>query len=209
MLRTIRLRGELGKRFGRIHKLAVDTPAEAIRALIVNNPSIKDFLIESDARGVGYRCTADGTDIDQNEMETPLSRSFSITPVVSGAGSILKIIAGAVLIGLAVGAFGMFAPFAGSLVAGMLGGALVLSGVAGLLAPTPTAQQGQANDNKYFDGPQQTVQQGTVVPVGYGRLIIGSKVISAGITVEDQYTQYSQYGPYMGNFSGDRRYDQP
>ena len=33
--RKIRLKGELGKRFGKVHKLAVKTPAEAIRALCV------------------------------------------------------------------------------------------------------------------------------------------------------------------------------
>ena len=36
-----------------------------------------------------------------------------------------------------------------------------------------------------FSGPVNTTAQGQPVPVGYGRLIVGGAVISAGITTEE------------------------
>ena len=35
-------------------------------------------------------------------------------------------------------------------------------------------------------GPSNTIQQGVPVPLCYGRMIIGSAMISAGISVEEQ-----------------------
>ena len=37
----------------------------------------------------------------------------------------------------------------------------------------------------YFDGAVNTTAQGHPVPIGYGKLIVGSAVISAGLTVEE------------------------
>ena len=46
-LRTIRLGGVLGKRFGRVHRLAVDSPAEALRALSVIKAGFREFMENS------------------------------------------------------------------------------------------------------------------------------------------------------------------
>lgn len=40
-LTTIRLYGALGARFGRVHKLAVQTSAEAVKALCINLDGLK------------------------------------------------------------------------------------------------------------------------------------------------------------------------
>lgn len=206
MLRTIRLRGELGKRFGRVHQLAVDTPQEALRALMILHPDMRQFLMHSGERGVAYRCTADGQDLDKEELGIPLSKSFSITPVVQGAGALIKIIAGTIL---AVAAFALAGPLGLSMMAtamiGSFGIALALGGIAQLLAPVPKMNTPSDKvESQYFDGPVNITAQGEPVPFGYGRLIVGSKVISAGITVEDQSNIYNAY---MGGFLGDRGYN--
>ncbi len=36
-----------------------------------------------------------------------------------------------------------------------------------------------------FNGPVNTTAQGQPVPIGYGRLIVGGAVISAGISIDD------------------------
>jgi predicted phage tail protein len=73
---------------------------------------------------------------------------------------------------------------------GNVGFALALGGVAQMLAPQPKMDAGagsqEANSPSYtFNGAVNTTAQGHPVPVGYGRLIIGSAVISAGVQVED------------------------
>lgn len=207
MLRTIRLHGELGKRFGRVHKLDVTTPGEAIRALTANYPEMADFLMESESKGLAYKCMVDGERIGEDQLPNPMSKSFSITPVVRGRGKVGAIILGVALIGAAIlmpaftpvfSAFGTTFGFSASATFA-LGAAITLGGIAMLLAPTPTNSKAEKQDNPYFDGPAQTTAQGSSVPFGYGRMIIGSRVISAAITVSDQYTGGS---PYIGGFAG-------
>ncbi len=55
---TIILLGELGRRFGRRHSLAISSAAEAIRALAANFPAFERELVASGQRGVGYRVLA-------------------------------------------------------------------------------------------------------------------------------------------------------
>lgn len=222
-MRVIRLNGELGKRFGRVHKLDVRTPAEAIRALCANLDGFDKFIASSHERNVAYRCIVDRDPVDEDRLAQPMSRSFSITPVVHGGGKVLGIILGVALLAVAVVAtggaagiglsgfggvaggaatFGTGIGFLGLTFANVawLGAALVLGGVAQLLAPTPTARQaGKTEENPYFNGPINTTVQGGVVPVGYGRAIVGSAVVSAAITVEQKGTaQYAYDIPFTG-----------
>lgn len=215
-MRVVRLNGELGKKYGRVHKLDVSTPAEAIRALIANHPGLQQDLATSHQRGVAYKCVADREQVGEDLLTYPMSRSFSITPVVAGAGKIGSIILGVALLGIALAATGGLAGIgiAGSAGATMstgigflgltygniafMGVALVLGGVAQMLAPTPKAPDSpEKKENPYFNGAVNATQQGVSVPVGYGRAIVGSAVISAGITVEEPITQFNYGYDYM------------
>lgn len=208
-MRVIRLNGELGKKYGRVHKLDVRTPAEAIRALFSNFPEMERDLITSSERGLGYRCIVDRERVDEDGLTLPMSKSFSITPVVTGGGKVVGIILGVALIGVALvatgglagvgiagfgGAAGGAATFATSIgFAGitygsvaLMGAALVLGGIAQLLAPVPKMQEQKRDENRYFNGPANVALQGAAVPVGYGRCVVGSVLVSAGITVIDE-----------------------
>lgn len=221
-MRVIRLNGELGKRFGRTHRLDVRTPAEAIRALCANLDGFEQFLATSHERGVAYRCLVDQDKLDYEKIDAghlhyPMSKTFSITPVVHGGGKIFGAILGLVLIVAAVA----LAPVTGgtSLMAAMstgigfagltygsialLGVALLLGGVAQLLAPTPKMENTSAerNENQYFNGPVNSVAQGSAVPFGYGRAVVGSAVISASITVEQKPDPVFDYDYPIGGFA--------
>ena len=71
------------------------------------------------------------------------------------------------------------------------GVAMMIGGAVQMLTPIPssTAQdQNNQPDNKpsyIFNGSVNTSAQGYPVPVGYGRMVVGSAVISAGISVEE------------------------
>ena len=65
---TIRLLGEAGRRFGRRFQLAVKTPAEAVRALCVQIPALRQYIVESGENGIMWRVVTDhaeGLDEDQ------------------------------------------------------------------------------------------------------------------------------------------------
>jgi len=207
-MRTVRLNGELGKRFGRLHRLDVATPAEAIRALLANFPAIRDFLVKSGERGVAYRCLVDRDVADEERLTLPMSRTFSITPVVHGAGKVGSIILGAALVATAIFAPALIPTLAihGATVFGVgtvatIGAALMLGGISQLLTPTPKAgDTAKQEANPYFDGPVNVSAQGAAVPIGYGRAVVGSVVISAAMTVDQQIsaTTFTAVGGFHG-----------
>jgi predicted phage tail protein len=71
-----------------------------------------------------------------------------------------------------------------------IGASLVLGGVAQLLTPTPQLQtKGQNSDadprkSYSFSGIQNVSRQGLPVPIVYGETLVGSIVISAGVSTE-------------------------
>lgn len=191
-MREIRLYGALGKRYGRVHRLDVRSPAEAIRALCANYPAFERELVESATLGVAYLCSVDRSIVDADRLHDPMSKSFSITPVLVGAEGAGRAIAGFVLsvvAGVMIG-FGMVSGNPALIGAGKMlakaGMYLMLSGIAQMLAPSVSTKDKKKVESDYFSGPTQTSSQGGPVPVGYGRLIVGSVTVSAGITVQDK-----------------------
>lgn len=201
-MKTIILLGELGKRYGRKHLLDVKSPAEAVRALCVNFKDFAGFVSTSTERGVGYRVMNMRESLTEDRLHEPASQRITIAPVVVGASFFKKLFSGvgAILTGAALiaasilypplGAAVLFGTTTLATVAFSVGVSLALGGVAQMLAPQPKfdgpSEQDQANQPSYvFNGAVNTTAQGQAVPVGYGRMIVGSAVISAGVSVED------------------------
>ena len=190
-LRTVRLTGELGRRFGRIHRLVVDSPAEAIRALCVLRPGFKQFLVNSNEHKLQYRVRVgrEVQSVEDLKMNRPASKSFTFAPVLMGGkkGGALQTILGAVLVVVGVVVNAYTGGTAGNPFISM-GTAMIIGGVVQMLTPLPKpGSPDEADKNKpstYFNGPVNTVQQGQPVPVGYGKLIIGSAQIGAGLNAD-------------------------
>ncbi|ARP85773.1 tail assembly protein [Bordetella genomosp. 9] len=191
-LRTIRLYGWLGNKFGRVHRLAVDSTAEAVRALCVVIPGFEKELIASLDRGAAYACFLGKRNLGEDELKHPVGdEDIRIAPVVQGAkrAGVFQTILGAALV--AVGAVLSFTPLAAASPYLMqFGAALAIGGVVQMLS---TQQRGLStkdspdNGASYnFNGPVNTSAQGNPVPLLYGEMIVGSAVVSAGIYAEDQ-----------------------
>lgn len=200
-LRTIRLYGKLGTKFGRIHRLAVSSAAEAIRALCALRPGFERELMTSRDRGIGYAVFLGKQNLKEKQLtEKADERDIRIAPILQGAGfgDIFMIFAGVALMIVAsimTGGAAMSAilGFQSGLAAGLvanLGLALMMSGVMQLLCPQPkglSARNRPSNQPSYtFNGPVNTTAQGGPVPLGYGRMTVGSAVISAGIYSADR-----------------------
>ncbi|WP_150660143.1 tail assembly protein [Pandoraea sputorum] len=194
-LRTIRLYGGLGAKFGRVHSLAVSSPAEAVRALCIVLPGFKNELAESVRRGLAYATFVGKRNIRAEDFGLPPGQDdIRIAPMVAGSkrGGLFQTILGAALIALSVwnpaflAASGVFS--AGSI--GLMGASLALGGVVQLLSPQQSSlsvKDSPDNGASYnFNGPVNTQAQGNPVGVLYGEMTVGSAVISAGIYAEDQ-----------------------
>lgn len=196
-LRNIRLYGVLGATFGRVFRMEVDSPREAIRALCVVLPGFEAFLNNSKKRGLTYAIFSGKKNIGIEELEIDRGdEDIRIAPVIIGnkKGGLLQTIVGAVLV--VVGAVvGVMTSWTG--IGGAIGGAMVSAGI-GLMAggviqmlspQTPGLSSKQDADNQAsyaFGSPTNTAAQGYPVPLLYGRRRIGGAIISAGIYVEDQ-----------------------
>lgn len=190
-IRTVRLYGKLGTRFGRRFELAVASPAEAIQALCVLLKGFRRELLESKDKGIAYAVFAGKRNLSKDELELPPGRGeIRIAPIVVGSkrGGILQTIIGAVLV--VVGAVVSY--FGGGLGAPLMkfGAVMMLGGVIQMLSPQPSglsARDSPENGASYnFNGPVNTSAQGNPVPLLYGELEVGSAVISGGIFAEDQ-----------------------
>ena len=213
-MKVVKVYGALRELLGQTRfEFVADTPAQAMRALLVNFPKLEQWLIDSEKNGIAYRVTVGKQKIceqDISGMVLPWSERevFSITPVMTGAGRG----AGMALLGVALVATAIvFAPLgAGFLGAGMaatagtftlgagasvlmgtVGVSLALSGVAQMLSPVPrppalSESGGGATrlESNSFSGIVNTVRQGVPVPIVYGRAFVGSAVISAGLDVD-------------------------
>jgi predicted phage tail protein len=191
MLRKIRLYGKLAKFIGhRVLEADVATAAEAVRFLLANWPELERHMADQH-----YRVSVGSYDLVADELHDPAGQQeIKIVPVMTGAGAVGRIIAGVALVAFSLLLPGVGAVIGGALMTkiGLLGGALILGGVAQLLTPTPKVPTGPDTQNDprksySFSGIQNTSRQGTPVPIVYGETIVGSVVISAGIdTVQVQ-----------------------
>jgi predicted phage tail protein len=210
-MKVVKVYGALRERLGQCRfELDVATPAQAIKALCVNFPGLDKWLIDSEQDGVGYRVRVgkqQATPEDLSVLALPWSERevFTITPVVAGAGGVGRTLLGIALIAVAVlnpvvgfsAAAGGFAVIGTAtatvgtslaIAAGTIGIGLTLSGVAQMISPTPKSgfelEEANRIQNFSFSGITNTSQQGLAVPIAYGRVVVGSAVISSGLDVD-------------------------
>ena len=173
--------------------------------------------MESGDKGVEWRVVTDHAEgLDEDQLLWPMSKRLVLAPLPAGrGGSAGKIVAGVALVafailaapigggflGLGAGAFGSTAAgavsgftlgAAASVAVGSIGLAMVFSGVADLLTPTPKLPSFKGRDrdeqqNSFtFDKSNANTVQGEVVPVLYGERIIGSlPVLSFGLELQN------------------------
>ena len=191
-MREIHLYGPLAAEFGRVHRFAVGSVAEALRALCANFPTFERRFLEVAQHyrvRIGRRSLAR---VEDAGLPVGQRETIRIVPLVRGAKSgWSQVLIGAALIaasfipGLNVVVFGQVT--LANLV-GTIGFSMALGGVASLLSPQPKLEANAAEERKpsyNFSGAQNVSAQGNPVPIGYGRLIVGSAVITAGISTED------------------------
>ena len=198
MLRKVRLYGQLAKFVGRtVLEADLSTTAEVVRLLIANFPALEEHMSDQ-----YYKVLVGERALTLDELHFPVGQEeIKIVPVIVGAGGgpTAQILAGVAIIGLSfglgaiasagvtLGGLAGIGPVATSFVA--LGAGLVLTGIAGLIAPVPEIAQGRDTDQDprkssqsySFSGVQNTSRGGTPVPIVYGKTLTGSVVISAGV----------------------------
>ena len=211
MLRTVKVYGHLAEHCGQsVFEALVRVPADAIKFLLCNFPELRGLM-----RDGYYKVAVGKFDLQladhPEQLHFPLADAdvVKVIPVVSGAGgrglgSVLlgaALIGGAILSGgaslgltgfssnaiVGVSSSSFLGTAAAATVAGNVGLALTLGGIATMLTPVPKQfDPGEAapSGGFAFSGLQNVSQEGIPVPVVYGEMIVGSVVLSTGLIAD-------------------------
>ena len=202
MLKTIKLYGVLGKKFGKEFKLAVESTREAVKALSVQVPGFEQFMLTAHEQGLTFAVFQDDENIseDQIDFETG-AKVIKIVPKVIGAGGngILQTILGAVMIVVGVITQQYWA-------VGM-GVGMMVGGIAQMMMPK--MDEGDQNQdgnraNKGFGGAVTTIAQGNPVPILYGQREVGGFIVNAGQFAVDTFSS-ADAGYTGGGSSGGKK----
>ena len=214
-MKVVKVYGQLREFLGQGRfEFVADTPQQALKALFANFPGLQKWMLGQEKDGMAYRVTV-GRDVIHNDDVTGLflpwseREVFRIAPVLTGAGrgtgQILAgvgLVAAAIVLGPAAGGFiGLGAGLAGggagiiggvaATAIGAIGASLILGGVAQMISPTPAisslsrGKEAAKLESFSFSGVVNTSKQGLPVPIAYGRLFVGSAVLSSGLDTDD------------------------
>ena len=192
MLKTIKLYGVLGKKFGKEFKLAVESTREAVKALSVQVPGFEQFMLTAHEQGLTFAIFQDEKNIGENQIDFDTGAEvIKIVPRVIGAGGngVLQTILGVVMV--VVGAvMNVYAPGSGYGVMAA-GAGMLVGGVAMMLMPKVNEQDQNQDGNKSnfgFGGAVTTIAQGNPVPILYGQREAGGFIVNAGQYAVDTFS---------------------
>ena len=182
---NVRFYGSL-KQFGSEFRLDCKTPAEVVQALTSQIPKLRQFIQQ------GLFTVRVGREyLDNRYLEQGLNQHLKddstvhFTPVLKGSkkAGLFQTIVGAVMV--VVGAFTSWAGGA-ALIAGGIG--LMAGGVAQMLTKIPSMSTGKDAERKQstsFSNLSNMAAQGRPMPLAYGRIRVGSLIISQGVETMD------------------------
>jgi len=190
----VTLHGILAKEFKKTFSLAIKRPKEVFDAISCTHNNFRHRIVELANQGIYFTLLVDGKKMTTIEELSIVSdnQQIDIVPLVCGAGK-----AGAIIAIIALGVLTAGAGFAiglsTSIGFGMTGATLVnigvgiaMMGIQMALAPKPKMDRPSADVNSakqsfLFSSKANVAEQGIPVPVGYGRLRVGSAVIQSTI----------------------------
>lgn len=208
MLKTIKLYGVLGKKFGKEFKLAVESTREAVKALSVQVPGFEQFMLNAHEQGLAFAIFQDDENISEDQIDFDTgAKVIKIVPKVMGAGGnggVLQLVLGAVLI--VAGVFtGVSTPLGVALIGA--GAGMAVGGIAQMLMPKADTQDQNQDGNKSnfgFGGAVTTIAQGNPIPILYGQREVGGFIVNAGQFAVDTFSS-ADAGYTGGGSSGGKK----
>lgn len=195
-MKTIYLHGILAKKFGKKFELDVFSPLEALKALCYMIEGFRQEFEKYSYKVVKGKLKG-GWELDENTASMGIGsfEEVHFVPVVSGSKKAFKAILGVVLIAAAfTTGFGVlstanvFAQFGFATGASMAvtGTLLLLGGIAQATAKNRNEKNTEEDDKKAYtyNGAENSVNQGNPIPLVYGRMLVGSQVVSASMTTD-------------------------
>lgn len=181
------LYGQLAKDYGEFMDISAKTPREAVTALAYQCPKYKEHLINHNWHIVLGK---QENDIKEQELDLSLGnyQEVHLIPEIMGQGKFGSVIVGAILFTVGVVLTITGNPYGANLM--WTGGAMMLGGLIAATTRVPgigdtRVEEEDKRASFLFSGAVNTSTQGLPIPRGYGRLLIGSAVVSASVYAEE------------------------
>lgn len=181
----LKLYGKLAEDYGHEIKLEANSPREAVTALGFQCPKYKEYVLNHTWYVVLGEGKENGLGEDELDLNFGTDQVIHLIPAIEGAGSSnawMGIIGGALfVVGLLLVATPFGAPLMGAGI-GLMAGALVGHL---LKEPKPEDNSAAGRPSFLFGGAVNTSKQGVVIPRGYGRMLVGSNIVSVALEAVD------------------------
>lgn len=186
---TVKIHGILAKDVGQEFLMDIGKTSQVIEAIDANRPGFIKKLNSLSRKGFYYSLVVDGKRIENAHkfFKSKKPKKIDIVPVISGSGIVAAVVAIGKWIALnqALASFALF---------------IISTAVQMLLAPkqeTPDIKATEASTRGLersfeFSNKQNLAAQGVPVPIGYGRLRIGSQIIQGCIKTFPQNVQAAE-----------------
>ena len=155
------LHGILAKEYGKTILMDIHKPRDVIRAIDCNRRGFRKRVVDLQRQGFQYDILVDKVRLDKEQfLNKRKPRRIDLVPLITGSGTGLEIMLIVALTSVVI-SYALMDPGT------IEGGEQVVSG---------------SNESLIFQGGAANVaSQGAPVPIGYGRLIVGSQVIQSSI----------------------------
>ncbi len=176
----LHLYGQLKKDYGDYMDFDARTPREAVTALAYQCPKYKKYLQDNSWHIIlGDK----ENEISEQELDIHLGKyqEVHLIPAIEGQGKYGSAIIGAAL--FVVGAVTGMVPLM------IMGGAMIVGGIIAATTKMPGTNETKKEEidkraSFLFTGAVNSSTQGLPIPRGYGRVLIGSSVVSASVYAE-------------------------
>ena len=158
---TIRLHGILAQKYGKVFKMHLDKPRDVVRAIDANKDGFRKTVVDLQKQGFSYELLVNRKRLNKDSfLNQKNPKEIDFVPFIVGSGTEL-------LVALVL-----------SMGAALIQYALMDPGTIDGGESTVGSDQGSLT----FSGSQiNLTAQGSPLPIGYGRLKVGSSVIQSSI----------------------------
>ena len=191
------LEGRLGQVLGRRFSFKTKTLKETLNAIEANTSRLRSYFLNSKKRAFAIFVGDKEVSVDRNLICNVRGKEVRIIPILFGA-----VAATAAAIVAAVGITGTAATVA-TFVLGAVMAAALSFGISLLISKLmePDDPQIVTTSSFIFGQAENVAKQGLPVPVGYGRFIVGSRVVSVNsFAVDKEIFDDKLYSSFSSDF---------
>jgi len=160
---TIRLHGILAQKYGKVFHMSIDKPRDVIRAIDANKDGFRKAVIDLQKQGFSYELIVNKKRLNKDEfLNNKKPKEIDFVPFIVGSGFLAPLLPMlAVSLTMAVISFALMDP--------------------GTIDGGETVVGGDSKSLMFSSSQINLAAQGSPLPIGYGRLKVGSSVIQSSL----------------------------